>query len=580
MQRAKGSRAQRASDEVLRGHSRRRSERARPPHLHRRGHQGVCRAVRSAAVPSRRGGRRALPFRPALRLGLAHRLRLDAAHDRLPPARGRGAARARRGGRPARAVARVPRPRMAEAGLCRRHGLVWGRGGRDAAFVEPPRLGHDLLAQHRREPARRAGDLLHQQRFRRAQGARSAGVMSVTSEPVGEPHALAAKRDERRAAGVACGAHALHDGYSSLIYVMLPIWQKEFGLGYAELGLLRGLFSGTMAGFQIPSGLIAERLGTAPVLALGTALVGTGYCLAGASAGFGLLVVALFVAGLGASAQHPLSSSLMARAFAGPRSMKALGTYNFAGDIGKMTLPAAASLLLVAMSWRPALALLGGLGLLAAVAIFVLTPRYGADVPSQAAHQHAAGGALGARHRFAFPLLLSIGMLDSATRMGFLVFLPFVLTAKGASLPTVGLALTLVFTGGAVGKLVCAFVGARIGAVPTVWLTEGATAVGIAALLPLGLAGALVLLPFIGVALNGTSSVLYRSVPDLVGPARRARPLRSSCSSTIGADAVAPAIYAVAGDSFGVPAALIGIAAIVLLTLPLSLLLKPALAPR
>jgi hypothetical protein len=68
---------------------------------------------------------------------------------------------------------------------------------------------------------------------------------------------------------------------------MLPIWQKEFGLGYAELGLLRTLFSGTMADFQIPSGLIAERLGAAPVLALGTALAGTGYCLAGTSAGFG-----------------------------------------------------------------------------------------------------------------------------------------------------------------------------------------------------------------------------------------------------------------------------------------------------
>jgi len=401
--------------------------------------------------------------------------------------------------------------------------------------------------------------------------------MSVTSEPVREPHALAAKRDERRAAGVACAAHALHDGYSSLIYIMLPIWQKEFGLGYAELGLLRGLFSGTMASFQIPSGLIAERVGTAPMLALGTALAGTGYCLAGASAGFGLLVVALFVGGLGASVQHPLASSLMARAFAGPRSMKALGTYNFAGDIGKMTLPAAASLLLVAMSWRPALALLGGLGLLAAVAIFVLTPRYGAETPSHAAQQHAAGSAA-PRHRFAFPVLLSIGMLDSATRMGFLLFLPFVLTAKGASVPVVGFALTLVFTGGAVGKLVCAFLGARIGAIPTVWLTEGATAVGIAALLPLGLAGALVLLPFIGIALNGTSSVLYGSVPDLVRPERRARAFSVFYTGTIGSDAVAPAIYGVAGDAFGVPSALIGIAAIVLLTLPLSLLLRPALA--
>jgi MFS transporter, FSR family, fosmidomycin resistance protein len=404
--------------------------------------------------------------------------------------------------------------------------------------------------------------------------------VSTTNEPVRELPASTAKREERRAAAVACGAHALHDGYTDLIYVMLPIWQKEFGLGYAELGLLRGLFSGTMAAFQIPSGLIAERLGTAPMLALGTALAGTGYCLAGARAGFGLLVVALFIGGLGASVQHPLASSLMARAFSGPRSMKALGTYNFAGDIGKMTIPAATSLLLVVMSWRPALALLGGLGLLAAIAILVLTPRYGADAASPPAERDGLGSAPGARHRFAFPVLLSIGMLDSATRMGFLLFLPFVLTAKGASVPVVGLALTLVFAGGAAGKLVCAFVGARIGAIATVWLTEGLTALGIAALLPLGLEAALLLLPVIGAALNGTSSVLYGSVPDVVRLERRARAFSVFYTGTIGLGALAPVLYGVLGDAIGVPTALIVVAAIVLLTLPLSLVLKPALAPR
>src|SRR5437773_5276027 len=96
----------------------------------------------------------------------------------------------------------------------------------------------------------------------------------------------AARQQERRALGVAGGAHALHDGYTDLIYVMLPVWQAEFGLGYAELGLLRGVFAGTMATFQIPSGLLAEKLGIPAVLALGTALAGLGYCIAGASAGF------------------------------------------------------------------------------------------------------------------------------------------------------------------------------------------------------------------------------------------------------------------------------------------------------
>jgi MFS transporter, FSR family, fosmidomycin resistance protein len=383
-------------------------------------------------------------------------------------------------------------------------------------------------------------------------------------------------RDQRRAAAIAGGAHALHDGYTDLIYIMLPLWQAEFGLTYAALGALRSVFAGAMASLQIPAGLASERFGAAAVLALGTALAGFGYLLAGASAGFGMLLGALLVGGIGASTQHPVASALVARAFAGPRSLKALGTYNFAGDIGKMTLPATLSLMLLVMAWRPALALLGCLGLAMAAVIFLVTPRYdrgAADANAQAKPVHD-----GQRHPYAFALLLVIGVLDSATRMGFLLFLPFVLTEKGASLQTVGLAMTLVFAGGAAGKLACAFIGARIGAVGTVWLTESLTAAGILALFPLPLDAALMLLPVIGIALNGTSSVLYGSVPDLVTPQRRTRALSVFYTGTIGSGAIAPVLFGHAGDALGVWKALVMVACLVLLTLPLSALLRPALA--
>src|SRR5713226_6630064 len=98
---------------------------------------------------------------------------------------------------------------------------------------------------------------------------------------------------ERRTMGVACGAHVLHDGYTDLLYVLLPLWQAEFGLGYTEVGLLRALYTGSMAGFQVPAGAIAGRLGGPLLLGLGTALVGVGYMVAGASAGFALLIGAL-----------------------------------------------------------------------------------------------------------------------------------------------------------------------------------------------------------------------------------------------------------------------------------------------
>jgi FSR family fosmidomycin resistance protein-like MFS transporter len=384
------------------------------------------------------------------------------------------------------------------------------------------------------------------------------------------------KSDERRALSVACGAHALHDGYTDLIYVMLPIWQNEFGLGFAVLGLMKTVFSGTLASFQIPSGFLAERYGAPIVLALGTALAGLGYCLAGLSHGVMLLVAALFVAGLGASTQHPLASSLIAHAFSGVRSRTALGTYNFAGDIGKMTLPATASLLFIVLPWREAVALLGCTGALAAIVIFVAMPRFREEAAAPKAAK-AGGRASGKLHQYGFPLLLSVGVIDSATRMAFLTFLPFVLIAKGASLPTVGLALTLVFAGGAAGKLVCAWIGARIGAVATVWLTETVTALGIVALLPLSLDAALVLLPLVGIALNGTSSVLYGSVPDLVEPAKRQRAFGIFYTGTIGAGAVSPAIYGLLGDAVGVPTALMVVAAGVLLTLPITLVLRPAL---
>jgi MFS family permease len=407
--------------------------------------------------------------------------------------------------------------------------------------------------------------------------------MTVAAPDISErpDGAVATKSEERRAIGVASGAHVLHDGYTDLIYVMLPIWQAEFGLGYAAVGLLRTCYSGTMAALQIPSGLLSERLGVPLVLAGGTALAGVGYLIAGASVGFATLVVALMIGGIGSSVQHPLASALVARAFAGPRSMKALGTYNFAGDIGKMTVPALASVLLVIMPWQPTLSIVGGLGLAVAAAIFLIAPRFpeGPVVAVGASGEKAVTGASGPTTGYGFPVLLTIAVIDSATRMAFLTFLPFVLLAKGASLPTVGLALTLVFAGGAAGKLVCAFIGARIGVIATVCLTEGLTTLGILAMLPLPLEAAMLTLPVIGVALNGTSSVLYGSVPELVEPAKRSRAFGIFYTGSIGSGAVAPAIFGLLGDAVNVPSALMMVAGMCLLTMPLALVLRPALPP-
>ncbi len=96
-----------------------------------------------------------------------------------------------------------------------------------------------------------------------------------------------------RSLGGACVAHALHDGLTDLIYVLLPVWQAQFTLSYGALAVLRGLYVGALAAFQVPAGHLAVRLNGRTVLVSATLLSAAGFTLAGCSGGLTALCVAL-----------------------------------------------------------------------------------------------------------------------------------------------------------------------------------------------------------------------------------------------------------------------------------------------
>ncbi|MDB5652409.1 MAG: transporter [Tardiphaga sp.] len=339
--------------------------------------------------------------------------------------------------------------------------------------------------------------------------------------------------------------HALHDGYTDVIYVLLPIWQAEFALSYGALALLRGLYSGAMAGLQIPAGRLAGRIDGKILLVLGTLISALGYGLAGMSGGIVGLALALAFSGAGASTQHPLASAAVSRAY-GKAARRPLGIYNFSGDLGKAAIPALMSLLLVTTSWRHGVVALAAAGVVVAACVALWMPAVGKGHASQPKPSATAGQGDGG-----FYWLLAIGMLDSAVRMGFLTFLPFLLRDKGATLPVSGFALALVFIGGAAGKFSCGWLGERVGMLRTVLLTEVSTAVLIAGVLLLPLTPAIVLLPLLGVMLNGTSSVLYGTVPELTPPHLTERAFALFYTGTIGAGATAPVLYGLLGDALG-----------------------------
>jgi MFS family permease len=164
--------------------------------------------------------------------------------------------------------------------------------------------------------------------------------------------------------------------------------------------------------------------------------------------------------------------------------------------------------------------------------------------------------------------------------MGLLTFLPFLLQEKGASMPMVGTALAMVFIGGAAGKFLCGWLGARIGFIGTVLATEGGTATCIVALMFCPLTPAMVLLPLLGLMLNGTSSVLYGTVPELTDPERTERAFALFYTGTIGSGAIAPVIYGFMGDRVGIHGATIATAFTALAIFPLAIALRSFLTPK
>ncbi len=164
-------------------------------------------------------------------------------------------------------------------------------------------------------------------------------------------------------------------------------------------------------------------------------------------------------------------------------------------------MPAAVALALPWLGWRGAVEVYGIVGLVAAAVILVLLARLGAGLrpaPSPTGATPERGSGSGIRDVRAFTAISAIHVIDNSTRTGFLTFLPFLLIGKGATVQSVGLALMLVFMGGAVGKFACGALADRVGVIRTVVVTELVTGAGILFLLTLPLGACLVALPVLG----------------------------------------------------------------------------------
>ena len=382
--------------------------------------------------------------------------------------------------------------------------------------------------------------------------------------PTGPRHATS---EQRRNLVGACLAHLIHDGYTDQLYAFLPVWQLEFGLSYAGLAVVRSLYYGTMGGLQIPADRLVAHLSPRVALAMSTFIAAAGFLFMTFPFGFTGLCVGLIIAGIGSSVQHPRASLLVTTTF-GKDSRGPLGIYNFSGDLGKATFPATVALALPFVAWQLVVGMMSLVGLVIALSLMAILPR---QPHASTTGRVAAGRGDGS----GFGLLLTIGALDTATRMGYLLFLPFLINAQGGKQAIVGIGLALLFAGGVLGKACCGWLGQRFGIVSSVIVTEAATALLVLATLvtPLGLT--LISLPVLGIVLNGTSSILYGTVPELAGPGGVGRAFALFYTGVIGAGGLAPIAYGAIADHSSRNIGIIAVALTAAAIIPLVLALHP-----
>jgi MFS transporter, FSR family, fosmidomycin resistance protein len=375
-----------------------------------------------------------------------------------------------------------------------------------------------------------------------------------------------------------CGIHAIQDGLYATIYVLLPVLAPIFGLTLFQVGFIRAAYSSAMVLFQLPSGMLSERFGERILLVFGLSCAGAAFLFLAFAPGAAIVALALILAGLGGAFHHAPSSSIIVRAFPDAGRRAALGIYNAAGDVGKLTFSGIFTLAIgLGVAWNHTVVGFGTLSVLAAGIVLIVLRRWKVGGPPQKSSKSKSTAdkiGWGIRDRIGFMTLGLIVFLDLAVQSGFLTFVAFLMSEKEVPTGLAALAVVLTLTGGTFGKFGCGFLAERMGAKASLILVQCLTAAGILAVVVSPTLVAFALLPLLGMVLQGSSSVTYGTITDLVHRDRQSRGFAAIYSISSAAGIVGPIVFGIIGDRFGIIPAMLAITLTVLASLPLIALLR------
>lgn len=357
------------------------------------------------------------------------------------------------------------------------------------------------------------------------------------------------------------------------LYVLLPVLAQTFGLNLAQVGLIRATKSAAMMLFELPSGLLAERLGERPLLVFGMAVAGAGFLVLAIADRYEIILVALAIAGLGAAFQHSLSSAVISAVFPAGIRRTALGAYNSAGDVGKLVLSSLfAATVGVGIAWQATVSLFGLLGLgLAAIAFFAIPPVTASakTLAAELGQQGERGQGWGVRSKSAVVALTAVVFADIAVQSGFLTFVAFLMSEREPLPSMAGLAVVLVLAGGILGKFACGYLADRLGPRKALILAQCLTTAGLVGIIAAPNVLTLALLPLLGTVLQGSSTITYGSVSDLFTGARQSRGFGMIYTVSNLASVFGPVFFGLVANRYGLEASIWAMAVLIAATIPL-----------
>ncbi|MCP4430714.1 MAG: MFS transporter [Gammaproteobacteria bacterium] len=374
-----------------------------------------------------------------------------------------------------------------------------------------------------------------------------------------------------------CGAHLIQDGLVALQYVLLPILAQVFSLSYAQVGLLRAVSTSVMSALEIPSGVLAEKFGEPKLLVFGLFCAGAGYFVVAYADSFYWIIGGFSVAGIGAAFQHSLASSLITGSFDRSGHRPALGVYNSSGDLGKLTYTALLSLGLgIGLAWNFTVAVLSFL----AIAFAIFVPALTRSAQKRGRRKNRLSRRIpgpkswGVKNRKHFFWLNVTVSLDSLIQAVFLTYIAFVLIEKGSGESLASIAVVLTLTGGMVGKFCSGFLAARLGDRNSFLLLQILTIGGLLLLPVFSSLVTLLFLPFLGLVIQGTSTVTYGSVSDFIDIEYQARGYALIYTLSGITSVTGPFLFGYIADNFGLDSSLNLLAVLACVTLPTSFVLR------